>query len=191
MGRRDLGMRIAVGSTNPVKLDAAFQGVKAALDPLDPDATPTALGFAVSSGVPDQPWGDDQTRQGAVNRAKAAFQKFEAEHGACPDYAVGLEGGIADGQGEMQAFAWMAVWDGSRWGSARTATFPLPPQIRELVLGGMELGQADDQVFGSINSKQKGGTVGHLTRGVLDRTQYYVPAVTLAMVPLMWPDLWQ
>ena len=124
-----------------------------------------------------------------MNRAKAAFEAFQSEHGGPPAYSVGLEGGIDDVDGEMFAFAWMVVWDGSIQGSSRTATFTLPRPIRERVLGGMELGQADDEVFSSVNSKQKGGTIGHLTRGVIDRTQYYTPAIILAMVPLLWPEL--
>ena len=54
----------------------------------------------------------------------------------------------------------------------------------------MELGNADDKVFSTVNSKQKGGTVGKLTRGVIDRAQYYESAVILAMIPFIWPSLY-
>ena len=183
---------LAVGSKNPVKLNAAVTGVRNALQPLQADGVEVELAtssYDVASGVSAQPLGTE-TKTGALNRAKAAFEAYRLEHGVVPDYAVGLEGGITDDGTEMTCSAWMAVFDGSRVGTAHTCSFLLPPAICELVRGGMELGAADDAVFGTTNSKQKGGTVGHLTRGSIDRTRYYVPAVELAMVPLLWPDLW-
>lgn len=66
----------------------------------------------------------------------------------------------------------------------------LPKCISELVLGGMELGDADDTVFRTINSKQNQGTIGQLTRGRITRTDYYEPVVILAFVPFFWPELY-
>lgn len=51
------------------------------------------------------------------------------------------------------------------------------------MLQGIELGHANDQVFAEHNSKQKGGALGSLTNGLLGRTEYYVQAVILALVP--------
>ena len=58
--------------------------------------------------------------------------------------------------------------------------------MAQLVRDGMELGDADDEVMGTVGAKQGAGTVGALTRGVIDRSEYYEPAVVLAMVPLLW-----
>jgi non-canonical (house-cleaning) NTP pyrophosphatase len=45
----------------------------------------------------------------------------------------------------MECFAWIAVFDGSQLGVARTASFTLPNIIRDLIMEeGMELGDADD-----------------------------------------------
>ena len=74
---------------------------------------------------------------------------------------------------------------------AKTATFLLPTAIRRLIQDkGMELGHADDVFFGRNNSKQDSGTVGILTNGCIDRTQYYQPALVLALVPWIRPDLY-
>ena len=54
---------------------------------------------------------------------------------------------------------------------------------------GIELGHADDQVFGRSNSKQQNGSVGLLTGDVVDRTAYYVQAVILALIPFKNPTL--
>ena len=189
-------VNVAVGSTNPVKVNAVRLGVANALRPLpeylDSEIQLNSCGYNVQSGVSDQPMSDEETKQGALTRAIAAFQAYVKEHGRAPEYAVGLEGGVQDDpiSKEMICSAWMAVWDGSRFGSARTCSFLLPPSLSSLVRGGMELGAADDATFATVNSKQKGGTVGHLTRGGIDRTAYYVPAVELAMVPLLWKDLY-
>jgi non-canonical (house-cleaning) NTP pyrophosphatase len=55
--------------------------------------------------------------------------------------------------------------------------------VVELIDQGMELGEADDVVFGRNNSKQKNGAVGILTGDVVTRTSYYVEAVCLALIP--------
>ena len=52
---------------------------------------------------------------------------------------------------------------------AKSACCQLPPKVIELVQTGMELGDADDQVFGQTNSKQQMGAIGLLTHGVIDR----------------------
>ena len=74
-----------------------------------------------------------------------------------------------------------------RWGIAKTATFALPNKIVKLMRGDppIELGDADDKVFSDINSKQKGGTIGKVTKGLIDRTKYYEHALLCALAPFM------
>jgi non-canonical (house-cleaning) NTP pyrophosphatase len=54
----------------------------------------------------------------------------------------------------------------------------------------MELGAADDLVFDTTNSKQKEGSVGQLTHGVIDRKNFYEQAVVLAFIRFQWPELY-
>lgn len=68
---------------------------------------------------------------------------------------------------------------------ARSGSFILPPAMAALVEGGMELGDADDKIFGMVNSKQGQGTIGNLTNGLITRQSYYEHSVMLALVPLM------
>jgi non-canonical (house-cleaning) NTP pyrophosphatase len=127
-----------------------------------------------------------------VYRAKNAYEAYKTSHNDTPpNFAVGLEGGVVytDAR-ELECFAWCAVYDGCSYGTARSSSFNLPKAISDLVDGGMELGDADDEVFRSTNAKQGGGTIGHLTRGLISRTQYYTPMVTLAFVPFQWPELY-
>merc|ERR1712232_329908 len=126
---------------------------------------------------------------GATHAAKL----FEEATGAPPDFSVGMEGGVAEdvtlstygvGCDSLESFAWMAVRSTSGvWGFGRTASFNLPPQVVELVRGGMELGDADDKVFNKSGSKTQEGAVGILTHGCIDRMGYYEHPMVLALIP--------
>ncbi|HQA29691.1 MAG TPA: inosine/xanthosine triphosphatase, partial [Brevefilum fermentans] len=91
---------------------------------------------------------------------------------------------------EMISFAWVVVLSGERVGSSRTAHFKLPAEVKNLVEAGMELGDADDVVFGIENSKQKSGAVGLLTGDVVTRKTLYEQAVILALIPFKQPELY-
>ena len=169
-------MRIIVASKNPVKIDATRRGFERAF----PNQSIEALGVAVDSGVDAQPMSDEETLRGARQRVDAAA----AAHAEVGCWA-GLEGGIEDDGCHMNAFAWVVVRQGNDYGRSRTACFELPPQIADLVRGGMELGDADDRVFGEVGSKHKQGAVGLLTDGLLDRAGLYEPAVVLALIPML------
>lgn len=174
-------MKIIVASKNPAKLDA----VRQAFTNLLPGEDLQISGLAVSSGVKEQPDSDDETRQGAINRATAARS---AQSGA--DFWVGLEGGLEQLEGRWLASAWMAVLDQQgRLGLARTPTLPLPPAVEALLEEGLELGEANDRVFSTHNSKQKGGAFGLLTDGRMTRGGVYAQTLELAMIPLLNP-LW-
>ena len=56
------------------------------------------------SGVPDQPWGHEETRKGAIQRARGALL---AETGA--DYAVGIEGGVVKAGDGLRSVAYVAI----------------------------------------------------------------------------------
>jgi inosine/xanthosine triphosphatase len=163
---------IAVGSRNPVKIQAAQAGAGMMLGDV------TAIGIEVDSGVRAQPMGDEEMIAGAMQRAKAALA-------AMPEasYGVGLEGGCTELMEGLFAGAWcVAVNRAGVVGMASTGLFELPPRVAELVRGGMELGHADDRVHGRSNSKQTTGSIGILTHGKYIRAQFYTPAVMMAFI---------
>jgi inosine/xanthosine triphosphatase len=107
------------------------------------------------------------------------------------DYWVGVEGGVEADEREMSAFAWIVVESASgTTGKARSGTFLLPPIVSDLVRRGVELGEADDRVFGRTNSKQGNGAIGLLTDDVIDRVALYEHALILALVPFKNPHLY-
>ena len=91
-------------------------------------------------------------------------------------------------EGRLVAFAWMAVRDrDGRLSDARSVTLPLPPAVQELVEQGLELGEANDRVFSTVNSKQGGGAFGLLTDGRLTREGVYAQTLEVALVPFSHP----
>lgn len=162
----------------------------------------------------------EETQLGAKNRAEGAYRKYKETNGTYPHLAVGLEGGLelsstiqdANGEGTLWCMAWMAIYGkrttllaecmasaNAKFYAAdrkpicclsKTGTFLLPSSLARLVLDGMELGHADDKVFGRVNSKQKSGTVGILTDGIINRTEYYEHALILALIPWIRPDVY-
>lgn len=165
---------IVVASTNPVKIQAALAGFRL----MFPNEIFEARGVSVPSGVSDQPMSDEETLQGARNRVYAVKE-------AAPeaDYWAGIEGGCEERFGRLWAFAWLVVLGDGLTGESRTATFALPEEVAALVRQGVELGDADDRVFGRSNSKQGNGAVGILTADVIDRAGYYEHAAALALIP--------
>ena len=166
--------KIIVASLNPVKIESVRQGFLK----MFPNVNFECQGIAVPSGVSDQPMDSAETLQGAMNRCNNAQAKNENA-----DYWVGIEGGIEKNKNEMSTFAWIVVQSKKGYGKSKTGTLFLPPQVTKLVNQGIELGQADDIVFGDTNSKQKGGAAGILTGGVIDRTKLYTHGVVLALIP--------
>ena len=166
--------RVAVGSANPVKVAAA----SAVLARIAPHARVESV--VVPSGVPDQPWGDDETIRGALARAHAARAALDA------DLGVGLEGGVVDEGDTVRTCAWAAVVsrDG-REGIGGSLAMRLPPRVAELVRGGMELGHAMDSVSGEHNVKQGAGAVGILTAGLVSRREAYEVLVAYALAPFL------
>jgi inosine/xanthosine triphosphatase len=172
--------KVIITSKNPVKIES----VKLAFAKMFSEQDFEYEAVSVSSGVSDQPIDDEQTRLGAKNRIK------NAEKIVSGDFYVGLEGGINDLDHDMESFAWMYIKSGEKIGKARTATFFLPQKVGELIRGGMELGDADDVVFGQSNSKQANGAVGLLTGDVITRSSYYTEALCMALIPFKNPELY-
>ena len=170
-------MQVVVASRNPVKVAATRE----AFATLMPGVELQMIPVSVASGVRDQPASDAETRSGARNRAANA-------RGAHPraDYWVGLEGGIEVYGGQLMAFAWMAIeGPNGTVSDARSATLPLPNAVKALIDSGLELGEANDRVFATVNSKQGGGAYGLLTDGLYTRESIYTQTLILALLPFV------
>ncbi|CAM9368608.1 unnamed protein product, partial [Discosporangium mesarthrocarpum] len=184
------------GSLSAVKLEA----VREAFELVFPTREVLILGMPTASGVPDQPVGNEETKTGAVNRARAASQTYALDHdGAKPSFAVGLEGGVdletvprqeeesnsSTRKTVMYCFAWMAILsDRGKWGLSRTGSFAVHPAVADAVSNQrLELGHACDLVFNATSGKGHSGLVGMATAGLISRKSFYAHALVLAISP--------
>lgn len=167
--------KVIIASQNPAKIKA----VEIGFGRMFPEVEFIFEGASVISGVGLQPMSDDQTFAGALQRAYTAREQIEDAA-----FYVGMEGGVEEMEDELYAFAWVVVLGPDKLvGKSRTATFVLPPAVSELVREGKELGEADDIVFGTEESKATTGAVGILTHGLFDRAQYYSESVIMGLIP--------
>jgi inosine/xanthosine triphosphatase len=169
---------VVVGSLNPVKIAA----VRAVVQRVDPAAR--VAGVSASSGVPDQPFGDDETRQGAEARARSALAQSDAT------LAIGLEGGVViESDGSMRTCAWaVALSRDGRRGVGGSLSMPLPESVAQRIRAGEELGHAMDAIAQTVGTKHGRGAVGILTAGLIDRQRAYEPLVTYALAPWLSAD---
>jgi inosine/xanthosine triphosphatase len=164
---------IAVGSTNPVKI-AAVRTVVARAFP-----TAKVVGLNVDSGVPAQPWGDAETRRGALNRARATLAT-----GA--QLGVGLEGGMLETEMGLMTCAWcVIVGPDGQVGVGGGVHMLVPPSVALALRAGGELGPAMDRLTGQYNTKQAQGAVGILTGGLSNRQSAYQQLVAMALAPFV------
>ena len=174
-------LRIIVGSKNPVKVGCTREAFTQAFGKVG-----VVEGVDALSNIPAQPRSEEETLLGAKNRASHA--KTLAPEA---DYWVGIEGGVDEDSQGMYAFAWIyVVHQSGKCSQSKTGTFYLPPKVVTLIREGMELGHADDLVFQAQNSKQKGGSVGLLTQGIITREAYYQQAMVLALIPFLNESLY-
>ena len=171
-------MRIAVGSTNPVKLAAAR-----ALEAYGPC---TLIAVDATSGVSHQPMDEDETRDGAINRARDALAKVTDA-----TYGLGIEGGVRDDGERMWCFACCAIVDrGGKTGTGFSGEFQLPPAVRARILAGGELGPVMDELLHRKDVKKQEGAVGVLTKGAIARAEQLRPGVIYAFIPFLNGDMY-
>ena len=171
-------MKVLVGSQNPVKIQAVREAFARYFDGIE------VLGLKVDPRVPSQPVNDD-TFIGAKNRVLALHHLNKKEElGA--QFFVGIEGGIIRLYRRWFAFGCMAIGGTQeRLGFGTSPLFELPEPIAQELLAGKELGQVIDHLTGDQNTKQKGGAIGFLTHGVMDRKALYVQGLIVALAPFV------
>ncbi|MGF7117966.1 inosine/xanthosine triphosphatase [Methanobacterium oryzae] len=168
-------MKIIVGSKNPVKINATKNILEKIYGKVD------VTGIDVESEVPDQPFGKEQTIQGAINRAKNVYSNDF-------DLSVGIESGLMKIPNSITGYIdlqWCAIFDGNKITLGVSAGFEYPPLVIEEVLKGKEVGDVMDKVAGVDNLGQKTGAVSYLSNGLLNRTENTEQCVLTAMIPRM------
>jgi len=175
-------MKINVGSKNRVKI----QAVADALHEYSEFATAEVVGVNVDTGVHKQPKSIEETVQGAMNRAKNAFEDC--------DLSVGLESGpmkVPETKSGYMTITMCAIYDGKKFHLGGSSAFEYPKVMVDLVFNkDWEIDEAAREVGFSHddNLGEREGMIGILTKGKLTRTAYSKQAVTTALIHLLNPE---
>lgn len=151
-------MKFIIGTTNQAKVKAALK----VIDNHFPGNEWKAE--KVPSNVRDQPFGDEETRLGAINRAKHAAEKMDGWIG------IGLEGGVRTIENQTYVCNWgaLSLPDGTII-TAAGAQIPLPEEIAVELRKGRELGIIVDEYFQKSGIRQHEGAIGMFTSNVVTR----------------------
>lgn len=174
-------MRVAIGSTNPAKV----QAVKDAFKKVWPNKKFEFIPNEVKSKVSRQPRSDKECIKGARNRAKHAIKLANA------DFGVGLEGGVHKVTNKWFDSGWIVVIgrNGAE-GIGCSIKIQTPSKMIKLMdKNNLELGEVDDIVFKTKNSKQKQGHFGLMTNNAIKRSHAYSHAVIAALARFINPQL--
>jgi|SRR5699024_9622805 len=157
-------MNILVGSKNPTKVKA--------VEEVFPEAQVTALD--VASDVALQPLSDEETKDGAVNRAKKCLEYNHESMG------IGLEAGIMYVANQLYLCNWgaLATANGQIF-TASGARIPLPKEIEIQLTAGLELGEVMDHYAQKTGVRVKEGAIGVFTHHLVLRNELFEHVVKL------------
>ena len=165
---------IAVGSLNPVKIEA----VRAVMERIYGQVR--IFASDAPSGVPEQPFGE-QTPEGAKNRARNAINGHTL--------SVGIEAGVFEMFGTLYDFQYCAILDkDGRYTIGTGSGFRYPDKVVEEVRKGLTVGEAMKKVYGENNVGKSQGAIGILSKGLLDRKSLTEQSVLAAMIPRIWDE---
>jgi len=172
-------MKIHVASKNNVKIEAVSETI---IQYPMLFVGSRVTGVKVRSNVPEQPKTLEETVQGAVNRAKAAFPGS--------DFSFGIESGLmhvpCTKTGKMD-FCACAIYDGKEIHLGLSCAFEYPKKVTQMIhLPGMNASKAFYEL-GLTRKKRIGseeGAIGILTNGRLTRKDYTKQSIMMALIHL-------
>lgn len=153
-----------LGSKNIVKINACKQ----VLEPFGFEV----IGIDVDSKVSAQPKSDEETINGALNRALSLPND---------NFRIGLEAGIEILNDEMYLtnFGVLIDPEGNIFKAGGTRIV-LPKEIANLILvEKLELSDAMEQYFNKLDIKHKEGAIGHFTNNLVVRIDIFTHIVKL------------
>ena len=155
-------VKILIGTHNRAKTKA----VQTISSIYYPDAS--FENIEVASLVSDQPMSQEETRQGAINRAKQLMEDTDALFG------IGLEGGVHEIEGQLYICNWGALVTNE--GDVFTATgagVPLPQEIADQLRAGAELGPVMDVYTNKNDIRHDEGAIGVFSNGLVNRSAMF------------------
>jgi inosine/xanthosine triphosphatase len=163
-------MFVVIGSTNKTKIQAveqAFSGLSHV----------RVSGVEVKSGVSEQPMSDEETQNGAENRARAALAKMPKA-----DLAIGLEGGVQKTKRGLLNSVWCCLLDrDDNAFFSNGERFYIPHIVADKILAGGEMGPILDDITGEKSVKTGRGFIGVMTKNYMTRAEAYGNLAKLAV----------
>ncbi|MBI3495369.1 inosine/xanthosine triphosphatase [Candidatus Berkelbacteria bacterium] len=173
-------IKVAVGSTSPVKIKAVKLAFHEAFGTIEVIAVET------DSCVRPQPITRAEALTGATNRAKAALKQAQA------DFGVGIEGGVYRSRGlYFTAAPVVIIAKDGKIGVSASSPLELPPIVARKVKRGGEVGPIMDELLGIADTKKKFGIIGYLTNGMVLRHIAYATAIKVALAKFVQPEFYK
>ncbi len=169
-------IKVVVGSENPVKINAAKKAFNKLFGKVE------IMGIKVDSEVGEQPFSNEMTLIGAINRAKNAMKKVTNA-----DYWVGIEGGLYVTSVGVFVNGWVAVTNGTKFGYGSTISVQIPKSVVKMLESSevMELEEGIERISGIPKPGEKMGAIGVLTNNLIDREEAFIQAIFAAMAPFI------
>ncbi|MFK9091144.1 DUF84 family protein [Bacillus salipaludis] len=159
-------MKIIIGSKNPAKINA----VKNSFDDQEADF----VTIDIPSGVNAQPFSDEESIEGAINRAIGALKQGNG------DIGIGLEGGVHETSHGLLLCNWGALaMTNMEPIIAGGARFRLPEEVAARLRAGDELGPVMDEYAKMENVRKHEGAIGIFTNGMINRVEMFTHVTKL------------
>lgn len=132
---------------------------------------------------------DEESIEGARNRASFALKEHDA------DYGVGIESGVHKLAGKWFTSCWCIVIDKhGKEGIGSSSRLEIPDKIMKYLLNGTELAIALEDITGKKDVRSNQGIMGLMTNGLLPRDVCETHGITFAFSPFIsekvyWEDV--
>ncbi|GAA0378851.1 DUF84 family protein [Bacillus horti] len=165
---------IYVGSRNQAKLKAVELAIQELKQKGVDMPTFQVIGVDVPSGVAAQPYSDEETISGALNRCLELKKNYPAS------LCIGLEGGVQRNHEGLFVCNWGVLLDehGKKY-VASGARVKLPEEVAEGLDNGKELSEMMELYSKRKDIRSKEGAIGILTEGLLDRSTMFAQVTLL------------
>lgn len=179
-GRLLRPLKVAVGSTNKVKIDAVRNMFTQAFGLVE------VVGVEPPEDLDRQPT-EEKVAEGAIRRAKMAIESAGA------DFGVGVEAGLFrnDILDKYLDIQYSAIVDASgKMTVGHGPGFEYPPEVIKAVLDGKTVGDTMSKLTGIEKIGHKMGSIGYLSDGMIDRTSLTELSVLMALIPRIRTELY-
>lgn len=176
---------VAIGSENKAKNYAVTTAFDRAFSrPIETHS------FAIPSTISEQPTTDEESIQGATNRALGALATLNEAH-----YGVGLEGNTITIADRMYLHGWVAIAERSSGevGIGHSSGIELPQALKAGIEAGKELGPLMQSLLKDTDNtiRHTSGTNGILSGNLYTREQEFIDATTVALARFIKPELYR